>query len=673
MKKLIALISFLSIFVSCDFLSDLVNGGEDTSELDYTYSKDYIEGAHTFFFKDGNFVIFTPDSLSGYYICIDSLDLTTGVLAEDPFYAQCDSLMRPVFANYNDEYFYFSNYTDNSFDLTAFIDGQEYHYSALEFESGAPKTKGSTEGSSNLDKAGDVLGILGIAAETASKGWKGFLIEGGKYAGMKLLSKNDATGQYAPFVDWASNIVGIILDPKNKLGIAGLAVSGAQAMSATAELYSGLRIGNIKPYIEGIWKIDENSVKVVFRIEGYSSGTKDVPIGTFHHKKDDGAWEQGENHHINGTTQYYEETFTDLKAGRHGFRCIVYPSLFIGHPLLQQYYGFKTAISYVDISPVFMSELSLQSTTRQDDLILASVKIKLDFLSEMDKTVMQYSDDYGVCIIQDGKKDFYSAKDPENADDEFYITLNLPFSDFEEIGDDLYKYYGDLKFYVYYTSYGVPELRDERTLDIIHNEDDRWVDLGLPSGILWAKYNVGATSPEEYGGYYAWGETEEKSSYTWQTYSYAYQGYDEWGYPTVIYENIGSQIHGTQYDVATKLWKEGARMPTKNEFIELTSTCTFTRSEYNNVSGFSVIGPNGNQIFLPFTGAKGYGEHEGRNTDGYFWSATIETYGLPDWKEELDDAFYLYLTPTEKGGYNIGVDGGYEREYGITIRPVKDK
>ena len=50
--------------------------------------------------------------------------------------------------------------------------------------------------------------------------------------------------------------------------------------------------------------------------------------------------------------------------------------------------------------------------------------------------------------------------------------------------------------------------------------DDRWVDLGLPSGILWAKYNVGATSPEEYGGYYAWGETEEKSSYTWENYKY---------------------------------------------------------------------------------------------------------------------------------------------------------
>ena len=112
-------------------------------------------------------------------------------------------------------------------------------------------------------------------------------------------------------------------------------------------------------------------------------------------------------------------------------------------------------------------------------------------------------------------------------------------------------------------------------------------------------------------------------------------------------------------------------MPTKDEFVELISTCTFTRSEYNNVSGFHVIGPNGNQIFLPFTGAKGYGEFEGRSTQGYFWSATIETYGLPNWKEEIDDAFYLYLIPTEKGNYEIGVEGGYEREYGITIRPVK--
>lgn len=652
MRKLIALISLIFIFVSCDFLSDFINGGEDTSELDYTYSKDYIEGAHTFFFKDGNFVIFTPDSLSGYYICIDSLDLTTGVLAEDPFYAQCDSLMRPIFANYNDEYFYFSNYTDNTFDLTAFIDGQEYHYSTLEFESGTPKTKGSTEGSSNLDKAGDVLGILGIAAETASKGWKGFLIEGGKYVGMKWISdNNEEYEKYGPFVDWGSNIVGIILDPKNKLGIAGLAVSGLQAMAATAELYSGLRIGNIKPYIEGIWKISENSVKVVFRIEGYSSETTDVPIGSIHHKKDGGTWEQGENHHINGTTQYYEETFTDLKAGRHGFRCIVYPSLFIGHPLLQQYYGFKTAISYVDISPVFMSELSLQSTTRQDDLISASVKIKLDFLSEMDKTVMRYSDDYGVCIIQDGKKDFYSAKDPENADDEFYITLNLPSDDFKEIGDNSYKYYGDLKFHVYYTSSGYPQLRDERTLDIIHNEDDRWVDLGL--SVLWAKYNVGATSPEEYGGYYAWGETEEKSSYSWEYYKYYNSATDSYTY-------IGDDISGTQYDVAHVKWGNGARMPRFDEIEELLDKCSWRVSTYNGVKGMTVTGQNGNSMFLPFAGFRIYDELDEDGYYGCFWSGT----GFGDY----DYAYCLYFYVDGHRDW-----GDYDRLYGLSVRPVTEK
>lgn len=648
MKKLIALISFLSIFVSCDFISEFINGSEDSSKLDYTYSKDYIEGAHTFFFKDGNFVIFTADSLSGYYICIDSLNVETGVLAEDPFYAQCDSLMRPVFANYNDEYFYFSNYTDNSFDLTAFIDGKEHHYSALEFESGAPKTKGSTEGSSNLDKAGDVLGILGIAAETASKGSKGFVSELSKFIIIKSLP--DDVG---PFADWGSNIAGIILDPKNKLGIAGLAVSGLQAMEATAELYSGLLIGNIKPYIEGIWKFNENSVKVVFRIEGYSSGTKDVPIGTFHHKKDDGAWEQGENHHINGTTQYYEETFTDLKAGRHGFRCIVYPSLFIGHPLLQQYYGFKTAISYVDISPVFMSELSLQSTTRQDDLILASVKIKLDFLSEMDKTVMQYSDDYGVCIIQDGKKDFYSAKDPENAGNEFHITLNLPFSDFQEIGNDLYKYYGNLKFHVYYTSSGYQQLRDERVLDIIHNEDDRWVDLGL--SVLWAKYNVGANSPEEYGGYYAWGETEEKSSYTWENYKYYNSSTDS-------FANIGSDLSGTQYDVAHVKWGNGARMPRLAEIKELHNNCSWSVSTYNGVKGMTVKGQNGNSIFLPFAGDRCDDELFDESYAGCYWSGSDN--------EEFDCGSAYYLAFNDDCSRDCG---NASRFSGISVRPVTDK
>lgn len=299
----------------------------------------------------------------------------------------------------------------------------------------------------------------------------------------------------------------------------------------------------------------------------------------------------------------------------------------------------------------------------------AIATLTLDGIIRGERKNKEFNFEYGICYSSSNEIPAYS--DGKIGNNKIgllpnIITITLP-EKFKTPSLEKGKYH--------YRGY----FKDNDTGNIIYSnnvgefeiEDDRWVDLGLPSGILWAAYNVGATSPEDYGGYYAWGETEEKSSYTWQTYSYAHQGYDKYGHPIVIYDNIGSQIHGTNYDVATKLWEEGARMPTKDEFVELISSCTFTRSEYNNVSGFHVIGPNGNQIFLPFTGAKGYGEYEGRNTQGYFWSATIETYGLPDWKEEIDDAFYLCLIPTEKGNYEIGVDGGYEREFGITIRPVK--
>lgn len=626
-------------------------GLSDDSLVKMTYSDDYIEGSHSFIFSNGNFLIFTPDSLGGYYITIDALNLETAEIQNDPIYAQCDSLMRPVFALYSDAKIYFTNYTDNTVDFSVYIDGQMTDYKGCPFNhEEIVLTKASTEGSTGLDNVGTTLDLLSLGMSYVEDGKKGLIKEAAKQIGMKALPD-----EVEPWVGWAAGMVEIWKDPKNKLGIVGMVAGTAQAMKETAELSTKLLIGDITPYLIEVKKTDKNAVTVKFKVENYSNSTKDVPMGTIHYSHNYAGWQQGDNHHINGTKEYYEETISYLRTGNYRFRAIVYPSVYIGHPLLQQYYGFKTEIVKVDISPLYMSELVKQSTTKDEDLILTSVKIKLDYMSEEDKIDIHNSGDYGVCISQEGKKEYYSALDPNNNNDEFHITLNLPFKDFKEQKNGKYIYEGDLKFYTYKTTLGIKELRDERTLEITYPDDEKWVDLGLPSGILWAAYNVGATSPEEYGGYYAWGETEEKSEYTWENYKFYNSATDNFNF-------IGSNISNTKYDVAHVKWGEGARMPTLSEIQELVNMCTFSGGRINGVRGLYATGPNGNSIFLPFAGGKSDYEHYDEGERGYFLSGT----------HSVDCSCCAYCLSCS-GYSNISEWDWHGRYGGKSIRPVKDK
>ena len=177
------------------------------------------------------------------------------------------------------------------------------------------------------------------------------------------------------------------------------------------------------------------------------------------------------------------------------------------------------------------------------------------------------------------------------------------------------------------------------------------VDLGLPSGTLWASWNVGATKPEEYGGYYAWGETEEKETYTQDNYKH----YDN---TRQEYINIGTGIYGTVYDVANVLWGDGWHMPTETQIWELIDKCTWTWITYNDtVTGCKVIGPNGNSIFLPAAGYR-YGTSLHVAGDlGCFWGSA-------------GNNGYAY-------GFNFGSGAHYGISlccyYGQSVRPVKEK
>ena len=186
------------------------------------------------------------------------------------------------------------------------------------------------------------------------------------------------------------------------------------------------------------------------------------------------------------------------------------------------------------------------------------------------------------------------------------------------------------------------------------------VDLGL--SVKWASCNVGSESPEDYGGYYAWGETEEKSNYDWSTYKWCNGSYDtQTKYCTnSSYGTVDNKTTlDLEDDVAHIQWGGNWRMPTKAEQDELRTECSWSWTSVNGVNGYQVTGPNGNSIFLPAAGYR-YGTGVlNRGSYGDYWSGTL-------YERSSDNACSLY--------FYSGLHDWYysSRYYGRTVRPVTD-
>ena len=150
------------------------------------------------------------------------------------------------------------------------------------------------------------------------------------------------------------------------------------------------------------------------------------------------------------------------------------------------------------------------------------------------------------------------------------------------------------------------------------------VDLGLPSGTLWADRNVGADSPEDYGDYFAWGETTTKGTYNWSTYKWC-KGY----YSTMTkyctdsdYGNVDNKtVLDLEDDVAYVNMGTEWRMPTYDELYELVNVCTWTYQD--GFDGYKVVGPNGKSILLPSGGCRGGRSLDYFGTIGYYWSSSL--------------------------------------------------
>ena len=207
---------------------------------------------------------------------------------------------------------------------------------------------------------------------------------------------------------------------------------------------------------------------------------------------------------------------------------------------------------------------------------------------------------------------------------------------------------------------------DEKEKTVVENNpkfgDHEYVDLGLPSGTLWATCNVGASKPEEYGDYFAWGETQTREKYSWDDYKWGGLLYSPLT-KYCIHSGLGTVDNRTELlpedDAATANWGSSWRTPSSAQINELCNP-SYTTTEWtalNGVNGLKITSKkNGKSLFLPAAGecnlVLGFvGAH------GYYWSRSLFPEGSC-WAYNLN--FYT----------NVVDCSGDDRMYGRSVRPI---
>lgn len=187
------------------------------------------------------------------------------------------------------------------------------------------------------------------------------------------------------------------------------------------------------------------------------------------------------------------------------------------------------------------------------------------------------------------------------------------------------------------------------------------IDLGL--SVKWASFNLGASKPEEYGNYYAWGEVQTKQEYDWNNYKYGNNDVELTKY--VTHEQYGKdgltdnlKVLDSNDDAATFLLGAFWRMPTNNEFSELREKCSWTWTLENGVNGYRVKGPNNKTIFIPAAGMYISSNNNTLNKGGRYWTSEVFS------QNNMANTLY-FDSNTSHTGWDAK-----NRPYGLSIRPV---
>lgn len=283
------------------------------------------------------------------------------------------------------------------------------------------------------------------------------------------------------------------------------------------------------------------------------------------------------------------------------------------------------------------------------EIVLQSVEASSDFTLTYNSTLKgvtaeqyrQSIDDYFFKVL---KQNMLSAlrQSPEYN----YVTKNkfsLNYNYYDEAGSFIYN--------ILITPNDAFLYDTEQVSGNAEYNPNAYVDLGL--SVLWADCNVGAINPEDYGDYYVWGETAPKLSYS----------------SSIVDDVDIEDISGfATYDPAAAEWGGDWRLPTRNEMLELVKKCKWTWSEVNGVKGFSVKGPNGNNIFLPAAGHRQWAKTSLDGAYGYYWTSTPEktsTTGISGSRFTYALEISEYRSQRECGSHY--------RIFGYSVRAVRNK
>ena len=194
------------------------------------------------------------------------------------------------------------------------------------------------------------------------------------------------------------------------------------------------------------------------------------------------------------------------------------------------------------------------------------------------------------------------------------------------------------------------------------------IDLGLPSGTLWASCNVGATKPEEYGDHFAWGETEPKENYSWGTYKWCngnQHSMNKYCYDSAYGIIDNKTVLELEDDAAYMIFGSEWRMPTKEEQDEFRENCDWEWTIHKGVTGMKVKSrKNDVCVFLPACGYRSGNSKSYVSEYGYYQSASLDM-------TNSDDSYYFYFNSA--GHYWQDFSTTVGRDVGFSVRPVRQK